>query len=49
MEFTIALILFAVLIVAWGMLPGTNAAAVTTEETTNWAGTDAIEAAIIKA
>lgn len=42
MEFAIAMILFALLVVAWGFLPGTDAAAVTVEETTGWTGTEAV-------
>ena len=47
MEFIIALVLFALLVVAWGMLPGTGAAAITIEETTEWAGKEV--PAVIKA
>ncbi len=47
MEFIIALVLFALLVVAWGMLPSTGAAAITTEESKEWAGKEA--PAVIKA
>jgi hypothetical protein len=45
MEFIIALTLFALIIVAWTMLPGTGAAALTVEETTTWTGTEVTAAA----
>ena len=47
MEFAIALILFALLVVAWGFLPGTGIAAVTVEETTAWTSNETV--AVVKA